>query len=89
LRANALEGNVNLYKYASGRRSLITEGSAEVRSGEWQELRVEVTGNHFRGFVNGNSVVEATDDAYSVGRVGLWTKADSVTCFDDTVVSAS
>jgi len=83
LRANALEGNVNLYKYASGRRSLIKEGPAEVRSGEWQELRVEVGRNHFRGLLNGQPVVEASDDSYRAGRVGLWTKADSVTCFDD------
>ena len=87
LRANALEGNVNLYKYAGGRRSLLKEGPAEVRSGEWQELRVEVAGNHFRGLLNGVPVVEATDDDYPAGRVGLWTKADSVTCFDDVTVT--
>jgi hypothetical protein len=78
---------VNLYKYASGGRSLIKEGVAEVRSGEWQELRVEVAGNHFRGLFNGVPVVEATDDSYPAGRVGLWTKADSVTCFDDITVT--
>jgi hypothetical protein len=87
LRANALEGNVNLYKYASGRRSLIKEGSARVNSGEWQELQVRVVGNRFTGLLNGVPVVEATDDDYVAGRVGLWTKADSVTCFDDVVVS--
>jgi hypothetical protein len=87
LRANALEGNVNLYKYASGRRSLIKEASVNVNSGEWQELQVEVIGNHFRGPLNGAPVVEATDDDYPAGRVGLWTKADSVTCFDDVLVT--
>jgi hypothetical protein len=87
LRANALEGNVNFYKYASGRRSLLKEGSASVRSGEWQELRVEVVGNYMSGFLNGEPVVEVADDAYAAGRVGLWTKADSVTCFDDTAVA--
>lgn len=87
LRANALEGNVNFYKYASGRRSLITEGQATVISGQWQELRVEVVGNHFSGYLNNQLVVEATDDAYSAGRPGLWTKADSVTCFDDVHLS--
>jgi Domain of Unknown Function (DUF1080) len=87
LRANALEGNVNFYKYASARRSLIKEGAAEVRSGEWQELTVQVTGNHLTGLLNGVPVVEATDDSYQAGRVGLWTKADSVTCFDDVVVT--
>jgi hypothetical protein len=89
LRANALEGNVNLYKYASGRRSLINEGTASVRSGEWQELSVVVIGNYMRGFLNGEPVVEVSDDAYNAGRVGLWTKADSVTCFDDTAVSVA
>ena len=83
LRANALENNVNFYKYAGGRRTTIKEGAAPVASGQWQELRVEVAGNHFRGFLNGQPVVEASDDTYQAGQVGLWTKADSVTCFDE------
>jgi hypothetical protein len=87
LRAKPLEGNVNLYKYASGRRSLINEGSARVNSGEWQELQVQVVGTRFTGLSNGVPVVEARDDDYVAGRVSLWTKADSVTCFDDVVVS--
>ncbi len=86
LRANALEGNVNLYLYASGRRSDIKDGTARVASGQWQELRVEATGDRLRGFLNGQLVVEATDGSYKAGRVGLWTKADSVTCFDDVIV---
>lgn len=83
IRANALENNVNFYKYASGQRSGIRDGSANVMSGQWQELRVEMTGNRMRGFLNGQMVNEATDDSYQAGKIGLWTKADSVTCFDD------
>jgi Domain of Unknown Function (DUF1080) len=83
LRANALEGNVNLYLYRDAHRSLIKEGSAQVAGGQWQELRLEAQGNHFRGYLDGRPVVEATDDTYQAGQVGLWTKADSVTCFDD------
>jgi hypothetical protein len=83
LRANALENNVNFYKYAGARRSSLKEGSAQVPSGRWQELRVEAIGNTFRGFLNGQQVVEATDDTYQAGQIGLWTKADSLTCFDD------
>jgi hypothetical protein len=82
-RANALEDNVILFRYASGKRSTLREGSVKVSSGEWQELKVEVEGNRFRAFLNGRQVVEATDDAYPAGGVGLWTKADSVTRFDD------
>lgn len=87
IRANVLETNVNLYKYAGGRRSGIKDGGAKVANGQWQELRLEVVGDRLRGFLNGQLVVEATDATYKAGRVGLWTKADSVTCFDDVVVT--
>ncbi|MDP9251511.1 MAG: DUF1080 domain-containing protein, partial [Chloroflexota bacterium] len=87
LRANALEGNVNLYKYAGGQRSGIKDGGAKVTAGQWQELRLQISGDRLRGFLNGQLVVEATDGTYKAGRVGLWTKADSVTCFDDVVVT--
>jgi hypothetical protein len=83
LRANALENNVNFYKYAGGRRSGLKNASVQVPSGQWQELKVDVRGNTFTGFLNGQQVVDVTDDSYRTGTVGLWTKADSVTCFDD------
>jgi hypothetical protein len=47
-----------------------------------------VEGNRFRGYLDGRFVVEATDDAFAAGGVGLWTKADSLTCFDDFRVIA-
>ena len=87
IRANVLETNVNLYKYAGGRRSGMKDGGARVAQGQWQELRLEISGDRLRGFLNGQLVVEATDATYRAGRVGLWTKADSVTCFDDVVVT--
>jgi len=77
LRANALENNVILFKYANGHRTSIKEASAKVARATWQELRVEATGNRLRGYLNGQLVIEATDDAYKSGGVGLWTKADS------------
>lgn len=89
VRTNALEGNVNIYKYANGRRSVIKEGSANVASGQWQELRVQANGNSIQGFLDNQLVVEATDDTYQVGKVGLWTKADSVSCFDNVLAEAT
>jgi hypothetical protein len=86
LRANALEDNVNIYRYVGGRRREIQEGTAKVPSGTWQELRVEVRGNRMRGFLNGRQVVEATDETFKAGNIGLWTKEDSVTCFDDVLI---
>ena len=89
MRANALEDNVAIYKYVNGRRSEIKSERVEVPSGEWQELRVEAIGDRIRGFLGDEPVVETTDDEYPAGRVGLWTKADSVTCFDRVLVEAA
>jgi hypothetical protein len=86
VRANALEDNVAIYKYRDGRRSEIVSESVEVPPGEWRELRVEAVGDRIRGFLDYEQVVETTDDEFPTGRVGLWTKADSVTCFDNVLI---
>jgi hypothetical protein len=87
LRANALENNVNFYIYRAGIRNTLKGGNSPVASGAWQELRVEVQGNQFRGFLNGQQVADVTDDACKTGGIGLWTKADSLTCFDSVEVT--
>jgi imidazolonepropionase-like amidohydrolase len=52
--------------------------------GGWHTLRVEFQGNHFTVIFDGEKVIEATDDSFSEARnVGVWTKADSTTLFDD------
>lgn len=89
VRDNALEDNVAIYKYRDGRRSEIRSESVDVSSGEWQELRVEAVGERLRGFLGDEQVVETTDDEFTAGRVGLWTKADSVTCFDNVLIEAA
>ncbi len=86
VRANALEANVVLFRYVNGQRSEIRSGSVSVASGVWQQLRGEVIGTTLRGYLNGTLVVEATDTTFREGRAGLWTKADSVTCFDDVAL---
>jgi len=88
LRANALESNVNFYKVASGKRSRIQRSNAKLLMGLWQVLRVELTGSHLCGYLNGQLINEATDDSYQAGRIGLWTKTDSVTCFDAVQIFA-
>ena len=71
-----------IYKYKDGRRKEIQSEPTDVELGEWQELRVEVTGDNIRALLGRKKVIEATDNEFASGRVGLWTKADSVTCFD-------
>ena len=88
VRANALEGNVNIFKYVNGRRSQLAEGSAPVKAGVWQELRAEAVGDQIRAFFAGRLVAEVRDGTFLRGAVGLWTKSDSVSCFDDVVVAS-
>jgi 3-keto-disaccharide hydrolase len=88
LRANALEDNVIFFRYASGSRSSLKEAAIKVPVNQWSELRVEVQDNYFRGFLNDQLVIEVSDDAYAAGKIGLWTKADSVTRFDNVIVIA-
>lgn len=92
-RANALEGNVVLYKVESGKRiSLAPKGMApktygvkhEVPSQTWSTLGVTFQNNTFTVSLNGQKLFEVEDGTFTeAGRVGLWTKADSVTHFDD------
>ncbi len=89
VRANALENNYRLYHVVNGRRSQFAGANLKVTSGEWHELRVEAVGNKITCYYDGNKKIEATDDTFKdAGKIGLWTKADSVTHFDDLKVTA-
>ena len=87
VRANALEGSVVIFKYVNGSRTEIKTGSATIPAGEWHELRGEAAGTTLRGYWDGRLIVEATDATFTEGGAGLWTKADSVTCFDDVTLA--
>ena len=63
--------------------------SGDVKAGAWHELRAQARGDRFAIYWDGKNVLESPDATFaSPGRVGLWTKADSVTLFDDLVVTA-
>lgn len=83
-RANALEDNVTIYHTIKGSRVSFKNVNTKVASGEWHTLRADFKGNKFTVSFDGKKVIEATDDSFSAaGKVGLWTKADSATLFDD------
>jgi hypothetical protein len=89
-RANALEANVRLYKVTDGVRRQIAGHNIEVPSGAWQSLRLEVAGDSLTVAFNGERVIEAQDQAFrQAGKVGLWTKADSLTHFADLEIDPS
>jgi hypothetical protein len=88
-RANANENNVSLYYTTSGVRTTIKYVDAPVASNAWHTLRAEFTGSRIRVFLNGKLCIEADDGhIQEAGAVGVWTKADSVTLFDDFAYSA-
>lgn len=89
-RANALENNVRLYKVVGGSRKQFAGTKAKVSSGEWHTLKLAVKGKHFEVFFNDKLLFEADDDTFQeAGKVGLWTKADSVTSFDDLRIESN
>lgn len=83
-RANALEDNVTIYHTVKGKRVAFKNVDIKVSSGVWHTLRADFRGNEFVVTFDGHEALRATDDTFTqAGQVGLWTKADSVTLFDD------
>jgi len=91
VRANALEDNFVLYKTVNGVRSALDivgrKGgygvAVPVPANTWHSLRVDFKAARFRASFNGNQLFEVDDSTFTdAGKVGLWTKADSVTLFD-------
>jgi len=98
LRANALENSVVLYKVEEGKRTaLMSRGAAPhsygvthpVPANEWSVLKVQFRGPLFSVYFNHKRLFEVMDSTFGApGKVGLWTKADSVTYFDDFRITA-
>jgi hypothetical protein len=83
-RANALEDNVTIYHTIKGKRGSFKNTNTKVASGVWHTLRVDFAGNKFTVTFDGKRVIDASDDSFAdAGKVGVWTKADSMTLFDD------
>ena len=81
-RANALENNVSLYYTTGGSRRTLKYVDAPVPAGQWHTLRVEFAGTRIAVSLDGKRYIEVVDDHIAgAGRVGVWTKADSVTVF--------
>jgi hypothetical protein len=83
-RANALENNVTIYHTIKGKRTEKKRTNMNVASGQWHTLRVDFTRNHFTVTFDGKKALEWDDNTFKdAGKIGVWTKADSVTAFDD------
>lgn len=83
-RANAMENNVSLYYTERGSRKTLRYVDAPVSAGTWHTLRVEFGGTRIAVFLDGKRYIDLDDSHITgPGAVGVWTKADSVTAFDD------
>ena len=86
VRANALENDLRLYRMAAGKRLQFASANVKVAANQWHTIRVVAKGDHITCWFDGKQLIDAHDKTYSTGKIGLWTKADSVIAFDDLTV---
>jgi hypothetical protein len=82
--ANALENSVTIYHTIDGFPTDMQRVEMKVISKQWHTLRVDFQGSHFTVSLDGKKAIQWDDEAFrDAGKIGLWTKADSATLFDD------
>lgn len=86
-RCNADEDNCTIYHVVKGSRRAFQNKGTKVATNTWHTLKVEAKGDHFTVWFDGTKVLDAKDGTFKdAGKVGLWTKADSVIAFDDLTI---
>jgi len=90
VRANALEDNLVLFKYIRGKRSSVKWiKKTPTPTLQWHDLKVRIDGKHVQGYLDGKLLLEDDWTDPISGRVGIWSKADSVVYIDDFKVLTS
>lgn len=88
IRASGLGNNVRFYKFVNGDRSAPIGPEVPIARGVWHELTVECKGNQIRCLLNGKEAIPTlTDNSFPFGKLGFWTKSDSVSQFTDAKVT--
>jgi hypothetical protein len=89
-RFNPLESNFRVYVVVDGRRQQLASDRVDVVANRWYEIRVVMEDDEITCWLDGEELLYATDSHFDrAGMVGLWTKADAVTSFDDLVVRST
>lgn len=89
-RYNPLEDNFRVYKVANGRRWMLKSATLRIDHTAWRTLRIVMRGDHVECYLDGTKYLDVRDATFSdSGQIGLWTKADAQTHFDDFTVSAA
>jgi hypothetical protein len=86
VRANALEKNFRLYSYDRSRRQLASASVQAPPIGQWHTVRIVAIGDQIQAWLDGKLYLDHRDARFKSGQVGLWTKADSITAFDDVTI---
>jgi hypothetical protein len=88
-RMNPLEDNFRVYKVVAGKRAKeFQNAEVKVKAGEWHTLKVRMVGDHIQCYLDGKKYLDVKDSTFArAGKIGLWTKADAQTHFDDLKVS--
>lgn len=86
-RANPLEQNIRFYRVVKGVRYKLANFDHIISVDIWHTFRVAARCNHFQVIFDGQTVFEVQDETFQSGQIGLWTKADAVTFFDDLRLS--
>jgi hypothetical protein len=89
VRANALEDNFRLYYYDRGRHQLATATVQPPALGQWHTLRVIAVADLMQAYLDGKLLLNHRDSRFRSGLIGLWTKSDSVTAFDDLEIKSN
>ena len=88
LRLNGLEDNFILFEFVNNRRFQRASVPKEIETGRWYEIRVKTSGHSLKGYLDDELLIEYTAERPLSGHVGIWTKADSVTYFDELIIKA-
>jgi len=86
VRANASEDNFRLYYYDRGRRMITSADVKAPALGQWHKLRITANRDRIQGWLNDQPLIDQRDARFATSRIGLWTKADSITAFGDLTV---
>jgi hypothetical protein len=87
-RENPLEGNFRVYKVVEGKRAQLATADVTAAAGKWHTLRIVHRGDHIQCYLDDKLHLDVKDTTFKdAGKVGLWTKADAVTHFDDLKIA--
>jgi hypothetical protein len=88
VRASSLGNTFRFYKIVNGDRGMLIGPEVKIPSGTWHELSVECKGNQINCWLDGKDLIPTlTDNSFARGKIGFWTKSDSVSYFSDTKIT--